>query len=70
MNGSSIEQGQERAGSWVPVLILLSFVLVRWIFVGQGDIPVRTRRWLNTQVRKYQKLWNPHIIICELTIQI
>lgn len=41
----------EATGSWTPVMVVALVLLVRWAFRGQGDTPVRLRRWLNRQVR-------------------
>jgi len=37
-------------GSWTPLLVVLVLLVLRWVCFGQGNTPVRLRRWYNKQV--------------------
>ena len=40
-------------GSWLPFVVVFVLVAIRVIFYGQGETPVRIRRWFQLQVSKY-----------------
>ena len=42
----------EEEGSWSPTIVLLCFLVFRWITRGDGDIPVKLRRWYGLKVRE------------------
>lgn len=44
---------QEKQGSWYPFLLVAIVLLVRWLYFGQGQVPIRFRRWFHTQVRSF-----------------
>lgn len=37
-------------GSWLPLVLIFVLLLLRWVFYGEGDAPVRLRRWIQLQV--------------------
>jgi hypothetical protein len=39
-------------GSWLPLVVIIVLLCVRWAAYGQGNTPVRIRRWYNLQVRR------------------
>ena len=52
------EQEQEESqGSWMPLVVLLVLLLVRWLAYGTSNIPVRFRRFYNMQVRTVSVCW-------------
>jgi hypothetical protein len=36
-------------GSWIPLIAIFVLLLLRWLAVGSGNIPIRFRRWYTTQ---------------------
>jgi len=40
-------------GSWLPFLVLVCLLIGRWMYAGEGNVPVRVRRWYNLQVRVF-----------------
>mmetsp|Transcript_15940 Transcript_15940/g.22477 ORF Transcript_15940/g.22477 Transcript_15940/m.22477 type:complete len:80 (-) Transcript_15940:258-497(-) len=53
MSSEASEAPQE--GSWTPFLIITFLLILRWIIFGQGDLPVRIRRWYNMQKIHWKK---------------
>lgn len=46
-SGNAIEDHQ---GSWLPSLVVVIILIIRWFVVGTGNIPVRVRKWVNSKV--------------------
>jgi len=42
-------------GSWFPTLIILSIIILRWIFVSPNDTAIKIRRWFGMQKVKWRK---------------
>jgi hypothetical protein len=38
-------------GSWIPLLLIVSLIFLRWLCYTDGATPIRIRRWYNMQVR-------------------
>ena len=49
-NNSGEEQDAAQ-GSWIPLLVIIFLLVLRWIYYGEGHRPMRIRRWYNLQVR-------------------
>jgi hypothetical protein len=41
-------------GSWTPLILVCALLLLRWLAYGQGNTPVRFRRWYNMKVSSRQ----------------
>mmetsp|Transcript_22393 Transcript_22393/g.21527 ORF Transcript_22393/g.21527 Transcript_22393/m.21527 type:complete len:80 (-) Transcript_22393:133-372(-) len=54
---TEIEGSEEITGSWIPTLVLLSLLFLRWLVRGEGNTPVRLRRWYNMKRIHYKKKW-------------
>lgn len=48
-------------GSWTPTLILLSLLVLRWIYLSQSNTAISLRRWLQMKVWKAKE--NTKVII-------
>jgi uncharacterized membrane protein YdbT with pleckstrin-like domain len=50
---ASDQEGMEEgsSGSWLPLLVIFVALFFRWAAYGQGNVPIRMRRWYNLQVR-------------------
>jgi hypothetical protein len=42
---------EPKQGSWTPLIIVFALLLLRWLADGQGNTPIRFRRWYNMKVR-------------------
>jgi hypothetical protein len=52
MAGSDPEGMEEgSSGSWLPLVVIFTLLFFRWAAYGQGNVPIRMRRWYNLQVR-------------------
>jgi hypothetical protein len=38
-------------GSWIPLLLIVSLISLRWLCYTDGATSIRIRRWYNMQVR-------------------
>jgi hypothetical protein len=43
-------------GSWLPTLLIVSILLLRWILISPNDSAVRIRRWFGMQKVKWRKV--------------
>lgn len=50
MGGEVVEEEIPIEGSWTPTLVIGTILFVAWISYGEGDFPVRVRRWCKLQV--------------------
>ncbi|CAB9529261.1 expressed unknown protein [Seminavis robusta] len=46
---ASGEEARESEGSWIPLIVILVLVFLRWLAYGTGSVPIRFRRWYNIQ---------------------
>ena len=51
MSRNMTDTDETSHGSWIPLFIVCSLLLLRWLAYGQGNTPVRFRRWYNMKVR-------------------
>ena len=49
------EHASRNHGSWVPTLIVLTVLLMRWILLSPSDVAVSIRRWFGVQKVKWRK---------------
>jgi hypothetical protein len=49
---ASDQEGMEEGsgGSWLPLVVIFVVLFFRWAAYGQGNVPIRMRRWYNLQV--------------------
>lgn len=57
----------EPQGSWLPLLLVALLLSIRWLYSGQGNVPVRIRRWANLQVSRPSRRQLTSILGCLLT---
>jgi hypothetical protein len=51
MAASDQERMEEGSGgSWLPLVVIFVVLFFRWAAYGQGNVPIRMRRWYNLQV--------------------
>jgi hypothetical protein len=58
MMAASDQEGMEEgsSGSWLPLVAIFVVLFFRWAAYGQGNVPIRIRRWYNLQVRMKKDL--------------
>ena len=42
--------GSPSGGSWLPLLVLVVALSIRWLLVSPSPAPIRVRRWFNLKV--------------------
>eukprot|EP00527_Entomoneis_sp_CCMP2396_P007140 CAMPEP_0198144326 /NCGR_PEP_ID=MMETSP1443-20131203/14541_1 /TAXON_ID=186043 /ORGANISM="Entomoneis sp., Strain CCMP2396" /LENGTH=82 /DNA_ID=CAMNT_0043807697 /DNA_START=68 /DNA_END=316 /DNA_ORIENTATION=- len=50
-NNQALEASSS-SGSWLPFVVLIVLLILRWLAYGEGNIPVKVRRWYKMQFRK------------------
>lgn len=51
MDSSDSGAVQKNEGSWIPLIILISVLLIRWLCYSDGNLPIQVRRWIKARVR-------------------
>lgn len=49
------DEPSSQQGSWLPLLLICFLLVLRWVVYSQGNVPVRLRRWYNTQRLELKK---------------
>eukprot|EP00586_Coscinodiscus_wailesii_P014712 CAMPEP_0172498090 /NCGR_PEP_ID=MMETSP1066-20121228/109188_1 /TAXON_ID=671091 /ORGANISM="Coscinodiscus wailesii, Strain CCMP2513" /LENGTH=78 /DNA_ID=CAMNT_0013271219 /DNA_START=91 /DNA_END=327 /DNA_ORIENTATION=- len=49
------ENTAAQEGSWKPSIIVVAVIILFWLGYGQGNVPMRFRRWYNIQRISWKK---------------
>jgi hypothetical protein len=47
---SSTNKAIKEEGSWLPFIAIVVILVIRWLAVASGNIPIRVRKWFHSTV--------------------
>ena len=53
MDSSGNGAVRKNEGSWIPLILVMCAMLMRWLYYSDGNLPIQARRWFKARVCQF-----------------